>query len=118
VRSIALLCLVALTQTACAPLAVQQSRAAQSSLGCMRAAIASVNLYGRPDREQHCIAAGLIAHRCSVTEAWLASYGKELRDLFGRGDVEWRDLRSDRQGIDCARSATEQDALVACCEKS
>ena len=108
---------MALTQAACAPLAIDRSRAAHSSLGCMRAAIAPIDLEGRPDREQHCVAAGLIAHRCSVTEAWLASYGKELRDLFGPGDAEWRDVRSDRRGIECAQSATSASDLVACCEK-
>ena len=83
----------------------------------MQTAIAAHHLSDRPDHEAHCIAAGLIALRCSVTEARLASYGKEMRDLLGRGDPEWRDLRADRRGITCARSATDTERLIACCEQ-
>lgn len=83
----------------------------------MRAAFANHDLESRPDKEAHCIAAGLIAWRCSVTEARLASYGKELKDLFSHGDAEWRDLDADRQGIACARSATDETALISCCAK-
>ena len=45
----------------------------------MRAALAGRDLESRPDGEAHCIAAGLIARRCSVTESLLASFGKEIR---------------------------------------
>jgi hypothetical protein len=83
----------------------------------MQAAIAEQPLDSRPDEEAHCIAAGLIAQRCSLSEARLASYGKELRDLLGPGDAEWRDLRSDRRGMTCARSATGARELIACCEQ-
>jgi hypothetical protein len=83
----------------------------------MRASLAGEDLSRRSDREAHCIAAGLIARRCSVGEAWLASYGKELRDLLGRGDAEWRDVQSDGRGIACARSATDRAALIGCCEQ-
>jgi hypothetical protein len=105
----------AISLQACAPLAVNEPRASESSLGCMKASIAGHDLSGRDDREAHCIAAGLIARRCSLTEAWLASYGKELQDLLGRGDAEWRDLRSDFAGIRCARSATDPASLSECC---
>ena len=83
----------------------------------MRASLAGENLDRRPDSEAHCIAAGLIARRCSIGEAWLASYGKELKDLLGRGDAEWRDVESDRRGVACARSATTRSALIECCEQ-
>jgi hypothetical protein len=101
---------------ACTPLGVKESRAAKSSLSCMQTAIAGQDFDRRPDHEAHCVAAGLIALRCSVTEAQLASYGKELRDMLGRGDADWRDLRADRRGIACARSATDAQRLIACCE--
>jgi hypothetical protein len=107
---------LALNLVACAPLAVTEPRAARSTLGCMRASLAGRDLASRPDREAHCIAAGLIARRCSIGEAWLASYGKEVRDLLGRGNAEWRDLESDRKGIECARSATDEAGLLECCE--
>jgi hypothetical protein len=106
---------LALTMQACAPLATREPRAGTSSLGCMHGALARYDVASHPDDEAHCIAAGLIALHCSKSEAWLAGVGKELRDLFGRGNAEWRDLDSDRRGIECARSATDDTRLVACC---
>ena len=73
-------------------------------------------LDGMPDSKAHCEAAGLIARHCSVTEAAMASVGKEVRDLFTAGDAEWRDLMSDRRGIRCARDASSDPELAACCE--
>lgn len=64
------------------------------------------------------MAAGLIARYCSVTEATLASAGKELKDAFGPGDAEWRDLQSDRGGIRCARATNSNEDLMKCCEES
>jgi hypothetical protein len=89
----------------------------------MRAALGSSSLDSRSDELAHCVAAGLIALQCSTAEAWLASIGKELRDLVGSGDAQWRDLRADARGIRCARSATDeccgdtdtQARLLACC---
>ena len=81
----------------------------------MRAAIAKLPLTNLPDAKAHCEAAGLIARHCSVSEATLASVGKELRDLFTAGDAEWRDLMSDRRGIRCARNAHSDADLAACC---
>jgi hypothetical protein len=106
---------VGLCLAGCTPLAVDAGRAGKSSLGCMRASLANHDLASRPDYEAHCIAAGVIARRCSVAEAWLASYGKEIRDLLGRGDAEWRDVQSDQRGIECARTATGDAALLQCC---
>ena len=67
---------------------------------------------------QHCVAAGLIARYCSVTEAAVASIGKELRDLFTPGDASWRDLHNDRAGIHCARTAHDDEQVRECCEVS
>lgn len=72
---------------------------------------------GLPDRRAHCLAAGLIARYCSRSEAYLAGAGKELRDLLGAGDAEWADWRADRVGIQCARQASDDAALAACCEE-
>jgi hypothetical protein len=69
-----------------------------------------------PDQRTHCLAGGLIARYCSVTEAYLASAGKEVRDLLGHGDAEWRDWRADRVGIECARESGDDAALRECCE--
>lgn len=71
-----------------------------------------------PDAQAHCLAAGLIARYCSVTEASLASIGKELQDLFGHGDAEWRDLQADRRGIRCARQTRDSEGLTDCCLKT
>jgi len=68
-----------------------------------------------PDAQAHCMASALIARYCSVTEATMAGWGKELKDLLGPGDAEWRDLVSDRRGIRCARTAASHDELVQCC---
>lgn len=81
----------------------------------MRAAIQDRVPANMPDSQRHCIAAALIARHCSVTEATLASVGKELQDLLGPGDAEWRDLGSDRRGIDCARASASDEAVLACC---
>jgi hypothetical protein len=84
----------------------------------MQAAVAPLESSRRSDTELHCIAAGSIALQCSRTEAWLASLGKELVDLFGKGDAELRDLRADRRGIRCARAASGLDAIAECCRLS
>ena len=68
-----------------------------------------------PDSQAHCTASGLIARYCSVTEATLAGWAKELKDLLGPGDAEWRDLIADRRGIDCARATDSDQELQACC---
>lgn len=81
----------------------------------MQAAIRDRLPAGVSDAQTHCIAAGLIARYCSVTEASMASVGKELQDLLGSGDAEWGDLTADRRGIRCAREAQEDSDLLQCC---
>lgn len=68
-----------------------------------------------PDKHMHCLAAGLIVRYCSVSEAYIASLGKEGRDFFNRGDVEWADWRADRAGIRCSRRAADDMELAMCC---
>lgn len=74
-----------------------------------------LQLHGQPDYVEHCMAAGSIARYCSVTEAGIASVGKEVLDLFTGGDAEWRDLMSDKRGIQCARKTQTDLELSACC---
>lgn len=90
-------------------------RPATPSLECMRAAVSQVP-ESRDDSLQHCLAAGLITRYCSATEAVIASFGKELRDMFGRGDASLADLRADRHGLACGRHAEDDSALLRCCE--
>lgn len=90
-------------------------RPAKSSYGCMQAVVQDKLPAGLPDKRTHCLAAGLIARYCSGSEAYLASAGKEFRDLLGGGDAEWADWRADRVGIDCARHAGDDTALAGCC---
>ena len=68
-----------------------------------------------PDKRAHCLAGGLISRYCSVTEAYLAGAGKEVRDLLGHGDAEWRDWQADRVGIACARASADDASLAECC---
>lgn len=81
----------------------------------MRAALAERDFSAYPDADAHCLAAALIAWRCSATEALLAGVGKEMRDAIGAGDAAWRDLIEDRRGLACARNATDIAALDSCC---
>lgn len=57
----------------------------------------------------------MIALHCSPAEALLVAAGKELRDIVGPGNAEWRDWNADRRGVECAKHAATDDALVDCC---
>jgi hypothetical protein len=91
------------------------SRPAGSSLACARAAVAEVVTPAMTDKRKHCAGAASIAARCSVLEARLAYYGKEVSDMLGGGDPELEDLRADRAGVACARTDPAADAVLACC---
>jgi hypothetical protein len=110
--------LTLLALAACASVPNRPPRAAKSSYGCMEAVVKDKIPANLPDKRQHCLAGGLIARYCSGGEAYLAGVGKELKDLFGRGDAEWGDWRADRAGVACARSAGNDDELAQCCERS
>jgi hypothetical protein len=105
-------CLVALlvTLVACA-----SARPERSSYGCMAKTLRQHLPADLPDKSAHCLAAGLIARYCSTAEAHLAAAGKELRDLFGRGDASGADWQASRIGINCARRTQDDEALSACC---
>jgi len=96
--------LVVATAACLAGCASVPDRLAESSVGCAQAALDRYLPPDRPDKEQHCIAGGLIARFCSPTEARLAGFGKELRDLFGHGDPSIADLRATLTGVRCAGS--------------
>ena len=68
-----------------------------------------------PDKQAHCLAAGMIARYCSRPEAYIAGVGKEFTDLFDGGDAEWGDLVADRIGIRCEAPASSDAALQSCC---
>ena len=70
---------------------------------------------GLGDKREHCLAGGLISRYCSITEAYLAGAGKEVRDLLGHGDAEWADWHADRVGIACARGSADDKSLAECC---
>jgi hypothetical protein len=109
VRALSVAVLLMLTGCVSAP-----NRAARSPYSCMAAVRAQVPS-GISDRQAHCLAAGGIAQRCSVTEAQLAGIGKELRDAFTRGDAAWADWRADREGVACAKQSRDGAELAACC---
>ena len=101
--------------SACGTVPQRPARLERSSYGCMEAVLREKLPPDLSDDHAHCVAAGLIARYCSVTEAYLAGAGKELRDLVGPGDAQWRDWISDRAGIACARRTSGDEALTACC---
>jgi hypothetical protein len=107
-------CVALFAMSGCTPL-THETRAARSSLGCMKAVLARHDFTRLDDDVAHCLAAGLIARHCSVSEAYLASIGKEVRDTFGSGDAQWKDVSADRRGIDCARQASADKDVEACC---
>ena len=107
--------LLLLLLSACGTVPQRPERLDDSSYGCMKAVLQRKLPANLADDEAHCVASGLIARYCSITESYLAGVGKELRDLVGPGDAEWRDLKADRAGIDCARHADSDEALAACC---
>ncbi len=105
-----LLLLTVVALSACTSL---QPRPEVSTLGCMQAVRAQLPA-DKGDKRLHCLASAQIARQCSVTEAYLAGMGKELRDLFGAGDAEWADWRADRAGMSC-RYNHDVAAIEACC---
>jgi hypothetical protein len=111
-----LLCCALLALTGCASLAGE--RLAQSSYGCMQAVVREKVPEDALDKRRHCLAGGLIARYCSVSEAYLAGLGKELSDLLGPGDAEWTDWQADRAGVRCARKSVTDEDVAACCAQA
>jgi hypothetical protein len=101
--------------TACAGIANRPPRAARSGYECMQAVLKEKLPPDLPDKRAHCLAGGLISRYCSITEAYLAAAGKEVRDLLSQGDAQWQDWRADRAGIGCARGSQDDAAVAACC---
>jgi hypothetical protein len=106
---------LALAVAGCASLPGAPPRLAATPLGCMRATVADKVPVDLGDKHRHCLAAGMIARYCSVSEAKLASWGKEFDDALGRGDADRRDLDADYAGITCARVARDDGQLRRCC---
>jgi len=90
-------------------------RLTPSSLGCMRAVVRERLPPDLPDKQAHCLAAGMIARYCSRSEAYLAGYGKEFTDIFDGGDPEIGDIKADLMGIRCATRAASSADLASCC---
>ncbi|MEJ0005416.1 MAG: hypothetical protein WDM77_03280 [Steroidobacteraceae bacterium] len=90
-------------------------RLSPSSLGCLRAVVREKLPQPLPDKQAHCLAAGLIVRYCSRAEAYLAGYGKEFTDIFDGGDPEIGDIKADLIGIRCATSAHTTSDLAGCC---
>jgi hypothetical protein len=89
-----------------------------SAGSCIQRTVDSLQLDGLPDARRHCLAAGTIAIRCGGASAFMAGYGKELSDVFGPGDAEWRDIVANRAGRRCAGQGTDAALLSACCEQA
>jgi hypothetical protein len=72
---------------------------------------------GLSDPEKHCLASAGIARRCSTFEAWLAGWGKELKDALDGGDASFADLEDDHRGRDCAQRSDDPDVWLQCCRE-
>lgn len=114
IRAAAVLVLALMAQ-GCATLD-GEARAARSPVACAHAATAGIDPGVTGDKRAHCLGAARMARRCSVAEATLASFAKELGDLFGPGNAEAADIRAGRAGIACARAHGGADELARCCE--
>src|SRR4051812_34366472 len=71
-----------------------------------------IDLPQRLDKFKHCALSCIIALQCGPVESWGAGVIKELADLIGPGDPDWKDLRADRMGIQLMRrgyARTPQD---------
>ncbi len=90
-------------------------RLARSSHGCMETVVREKVPSELPEKRKHCVAAGLIARYCSVSEAYLAGAAKELSDLFASGDAAWSDWRADRAGVRCAKQSQSDSDVADCC---
>jgi hypothetical protein len=106
---------LAVVMAGCATLPDAPPRLASTPLGCMRATVAAKVPAQFGDKHRHCLAAGMIARYCSLSEARLASWGKEVEDAIGPGDADRRDLDADYVGIGCARESPDDAALARCC---
>ena len=92
-------------------------RPAESTVGCAEAVVATLP-DGLTNPEKHCLVSAGIAQRCSRFEAWLAGWGKEVRDAFDNGDASWADLVDDRAGRHCASTHDGPDSLLECCRQA
>ena len=94
--------------------AADPQRPGSSTYACAQAVVERLPP-GLSDPEKHCLASAGIARQCSPFEAWLAGWGKEVRDAFGGGDAALEDLESNRRGRRCAENSADPEALLACC---
>jgi hypothetical protein len=92
-------------------------RPAVSTVACAQAVVNALPP-GLTDPEKHCLASAGIARQCSPFEAWLAGWGKEVRDAFGSGDASLEDLVADRLGRQCASQPGDPDQLLECCRRA
>jgi hypothetical protein len=97
--------------------AATPERPANSTVACAQAVVAALPP-GLSDPEKHCLASAGIARQCSLFEAWLAAWGKEVQDAFGAGDAAREDLVADRLGRQCAAQPGNPQQLLACCRRS
>jgi hypothetical protein len=67
------------------------------------------------DARAHCLASAGIARRCGGGEAWLAGWGKELKDLLGRGDASRADIAANAAGRRCAAQTANDEVVPTCC---
>jgi hypothetical protein len=69
-----------------------------------RKLIPKVEKHSEYDKNRHCSVSCMLAIRCNVSEVMFLGVLKEVKDFFGDGNPEKKDLIADKYGIELATS--------------
>jgi phosphosulfolactate phosphohydrolase-like enzyme len=95
----------------------QAEPAAICSLINAQKVIQKAEAHSQHDKNRHCSVSCMLTLRCHPDDVMLAGLLKEIKDLFGRGNAEWEDLKADALGIDLAvtkTATTDLQCLKSC----
>ena len=84
---------------------------------CANKAAAQATNFAQSDDLRHCYASCMIAKQCGLG-TWGSAFvgvGKEVLDLFGPENAEFRDLLNDAKGNICAKQGVHPSAGKTCC---
>ena len=62
------------------------------------------------DKYKHCVISCVLTIVCDVTQAQMAGWGKEIKDVFLPGDASIEDLIADYRGIYCGMKVKHGEA--------
>jgi RHS repeat-associated protein len=94
----------------------------ETAIQCMNRIAKKYENMNVSDKYKHCMSAGEIYSECGPLSSYIASFGKEFKDLLGPGDASFKDLAADFDGIGCAKESGEDKCgkpltLDECCKK-